>query len=347
MLDADLFCLQEVQHDHFEQDYMPFLWKLGYDGAFKKKLGDKSDGCATFWRRDKFRPKLIYPVEYAFPAPHQHSDSVALITVLEPTRESESGAGSGPLVVANTHLIYQPACGATKLCQAALLLAHLQKVTQQYGPEMDSAPGAAPLILCGDFNSTPYSPLYSLLVEGRLRYEGLNGWAISGQQQQQQNQHPASIRSIRSGLNSIGDQVLGSSLLPDGSPCSKSCLLLDDEGSNAELDDGQISHGLNLRSVYDHATRQGEREVTTFLRDQPVAVDYIFYTVQEKKIRKFNSQTDQRPPWKLTDVRENGLRCLERYRLPGPSQLSKIGYLPNQYCASDHLPLMAKFALTV
>jgi len=329
MLDSDVFCLQEVQHDHFEQYYMPLLSKLGYDGTFKKRLGKKSDGCATFWRRDKFRSVAVFPVEYSFPAPYDHSDSVALITVLEPV----SSTGKSRVVVANTHLIYQPACGATKLCQAALLLAHLQKVTKQYRTSSDSAP----VILCGDFNSTPYSPLYSLMVEGQLRYEGLNGWDVSGQ-----NTRPDPKFRL---LNAIGDAVLGPSLLPHGSECSELCSLIDGSCHEPEIEkdpSGCLSHSLNLRSVYDHTTKGGEKEVTTFLRDQPVAVDYIFYSVQDKKITKPSGDGQ----WTTTDVRENGLRCLERYRLPGPSHLNRtIGYLPNQYCASDHLPLMAKFAL--
>jgi len=226
-----------------------------------------------------------------------------------------------------------------------LLLAHLQKVTRQYRPASDSASNA-PLILCGDFNSTPYSPLYSLLIEGQLRYEGLNGWAVSGQQQQQSiNQYPTQSR-----LNAIGEATLGSSILPRGADCSESCTLIE-SGSTKNIDenkDGRLSHKLNLRSVYDHTTKIGEREVTTFLRDQPVAVDYIFYSVDGKTIDKntdAESAHGQRAPWTTTNVKENRLKCLERYRLPGPSQLNRaIGYLPNQYCASDHLPLMAKFA---
>lgn len=30
-----------------------------------------------------------------------------------------------------------------------------------------------PLVICGDFNSVPYSPLYNFLKEGKLNYEGL------------------------------------------------------------------------------------------------------------------------------------------------------------------------------
>jgi len=136
-------------------------------------------------------------------------------------------------------------------------------------------------------------------------------------------------------------------------PNARSCALWSTPQRTDETttQDGLLSHSLNLRSVYDHVTKNGEREVTTYLRNQPVAVDYIFYSIEDKQIEKSTSTdgADAQSPsasWTTTNVREDRLRCLERYRLPGSSHLSRtIGYLPNQYCASDHLPLMAKFAL--
>lgn len=38
---ADVLCLQEVQSDHFDTFYFPSLKKLGFEGIFKKRTGDK------------------------------------------------------------------------------------------------------------------------------------------------------------------------------------------------------------------------------------------------------------------------------------------------------------------
>ncbi|KAE8700914.1 Carbon catabolite repressor protein 4-like protein 1 [Hibiscus syriacus] len=58
---ADIVCLQEVQHDHFEEFFAPELDKHGYQALYKRKTNEvyggnihTIDGCATFFRRDRF-----------------------------------------------------------------------------------------------------------------------------------------------------------------------------------------------------------------------------------------------------------------------------------------------------
>ena len=47
---CDVLCLQEIQCDHYETHFKPSLSKLGYDGLYKKRTGDKRDGCAIFYK---------------------------------------------------------------------------------------------------------------------------------------------------------------------------------------------------------------------------------------------------------------------------------------------------------
>ena len=47
-----LFKLQ-VQCDHYETHFKPSLSSLGYNGVFKKRTGDKRDGCAIFFKSRK------------------------------------------------------------------------------------------------------------------------------------------------------------------------------------------------------------------------------------------------------------------------------------------------------
>ncbi|MCL7049541.1 hypothetical protein MKW94_001290, partial [Papaver nudicaule] len=52
-----------VQHDHFEEFFMPKLEEIGYSGIYKRKTEglftfkkmNIYDGCATFFRLSKFR----------------------------------------------------------------------------------------------------------------------------------------------------------------------------------------------------------------------------------------------------------------------------------------------------
>ena len=45
-----LFSKLQVQCDHYETHFKPSLSSLGYNGVFKKRTGDKQDGCAIFFK---------------------------------------------------------------------------------------------------------------------------------------------------------------------------------------------------------------------------------------------------------------------------------------------------------
>lgn len=52
---ADLLCLQEVDKKEFERTYEPFFrYKENFSGIFDTKGGQVAEGCATFFRNDKF-----------------------------------------------------------------------------------------------------------------------------------------------------------------------------------------------------------------------------------------------------------------------------------------------------
>ena len=50
---CDVLCLQEVQDEHFYSHFEPALRELGYGSLFKKRTGDKKDGCAIFYKASK------------------------------------------------------------------------------------------------------------------------------------------------------------------------------------------------------------------------------------------------------------------------------------------------------
>ena len=67
----DIMCLQEVQSDHFSEFLQPELTKAGYMGIYKKKTTEiftgsayTIDGCATFFRQERFHLVKKYEVEF-------------------------------------------------------------------------------------------------------------------------------------------------------------------------------------------------------------------------------------------------------------------------------------------
>ncbi|KAJ0087872.1 hypothetical protein Patl1_32901 [Pistacia atlantica] len=183
---ADIVCLQEVQNDHFEEFFAPELDKHGYQALYKRKTNEvyvgnthTIDGCATFFRRDRFSHVKKYEVEFnkaaqsltdaILPSAQKKNalnrlvkDNVALIVVLEAKFNNQGADNPGKrqlLCVANTHVNIHQDLKDVKLWQVHTLLKGLEKI---------AASADIPMLVCGDFNSTPGSAPHALLAMGKV-----------------------------------------------------------------------------------------------------------------------------------------------------------------------------------
>lgn len=77
MWNPDIICLQEVDK-YF--DVSEIMEKTCYVGSYTRRTGDAIDGCAIFWKADKFR--LIDEESIKFNM-FNLRDNVAQLTVLE------------------------------------------------------------------------------------------------------------------------------------------------------------------------------------------------------------------------------------------------------------------------
>ncbi|KAG8504007.1 hypothetical protein CXB51_002283 [Gossypium anomalum] len=183
---ADIVCLQEVQCDHFDEFFAPELDKHGYQALYKRKTNEvysgnihTIDGCATFFRRDRFSHVKKYEVEFNKAAQSLTEvavqttqkkvalnrlvkDNVALIVVLEAKFTNQGADNPGKrqlLCVANTHVNVQQELKDVKIWQVHTLLKGLEKI---------AASADIPMLVCGDFNSVPGSAPHSLLAMGKV-----------------------------------------------------------------------------------------------------------------------------------------------------------------------------------
>lgn len=179
---ADIICLQEVQYDHFDEFFSPELDKHGYQALYKRKTSEVThtlDGCATFFRRDRFSHVKKYEVEFnkaaqslteaVVPTTQKKTalnrlvkDNVALIAVLEAKFGHQGVDNPGKrqlLCVANTHVNVHQDLKDVKLWQVHTLLKGLEKI---------AASADIPMLVCGDFNSTPASAPHALLAMGKV-----------------------------------------------------------------------------------------------------------------------------------------------------------------------------------
>ncbi|KAI1316069.1 Glucose-repressible alcohol dehydrogenase transcriptional effector [Mortierella claussenii] len=191
---ADIVCLQEVELGQYE-DYFKDQMKqqADYDGVFWPKSRAKTmpekdrrvvDGCATFFKASKFTLVDKHLVEFnhiALQRPDfrktedifnrvMTKDNVAVITLLE-HKDTRSR-----IVVANTHIHWDPIFKDVKLVQVAMLMDELDKLSTQWAhlPVSGSnAPpsnpsGKLPTLIAGDFNSERFSGVYEFLVKGSV-----------------------------------------------------------------------------------------------------------------------------------------------------------------------------------
>eukprot|EP00835_Amoeboradix_gromovi_P004015 NODE_291_length_11621_cov_0.390557.p1 type:complete len:486 gc:universal NODE_291_length_11621_cov_0.390557:780-2237(+) len=176
----DIICLQEVEHGEFDSYFSPKLANLSsvsYKGVFFQKSRAKTmsdvdkksvDGCAIFARMDKFDIQSQHLLEFNELALKQHyldktdslftrlmqRDNIAVVAML---RHRHTHI---PLWVVNCHIHWDPNFNDVKILQTAIMLEEVAKLV-----------GNHPLIICGDFNSTPDSAVVTLMTEKKLSGE--------------------------------------------------------------------------------------------------------------------------------------------------------------------------------
>ena len=148
---ADLLCLQEV--DRYASFYAPLLTEIGFDHVYYQRPSRK-DGLVIAWRMDRFGLRRKIEVDFnqiqGLP-PNGRKHNVGLLCVLYEMHRPQND-----VVVANTHLHWNPARRLLKLMQASRFLEVVADVVRGEGKDM-------PCFVCGDFNSLPESPVVQLM----------------------------------------------------------------------------------------------------------------------------------------------------------------------------------------
>lgn len=97
-------------------------------------------------------------------------DNVALIVTLDVVYpalvQSQSQSLSPVLIVGNTHVHWNPTFSDVKLMQSQLLLEYCEHLV--HSTKVETGLQNVPLLLCGDFNSTPQSGVYQFMTQGAL-----------------------------------------------------------------------------------------------------------------------------------------------------------------------------------
>ncbi|CAK5166292.1 unnamed protein product [Aphanomyces euteiches] len=292
---AAIVCLQE--DDHYGDYFEPELRKYGYVGANKQRTGvDTLDGCSIFVKADVFEIKRVVPLEYNQPG---HAvldrDNVALVLLLEHQASKEQ------IVVANTHILFNPRRGDVKLAQLQLLFETVESLE------------CSKKILCGDFNLTPKSSLYEFISSGVLNGVSVATGEASGQYARGNHSYFHNDFHSKSDETVERHQGAGTAAYrfkPPTTPVR--------HGNSLGV---QATHDLHLRSAYaQHPTDQttGEPFATSYHDRFLGTVDYIWY---------------------------GNVECTGVVEMPQMDFFQQIRALPTRDLGSDHLSLVADFAL--
>ncbi|XP_047266038.1 carbon catabolite repressor protein 4 homolog 3 isoform X4 [Capsicum annuum] len=278
-------------------DLLNILETAGYLGAYKRRTGGSVDGCAMFWKADKFQLLEGESIEFR---QYGLRDNVAQLSVFE-MREAQSRR----LVVGNIHVLYNPSRGDVKLGQIRFLSSKAHILSEKWDH--------VPIVLAGDYNSTPQSPIYKFLSSSeQLNLMLHNRKELSGQRRC----HPSQVlglRRERGSLFVLMDRFFNSRWSEEemnvaiGAPRSHIAM-----------------HPLKLNSSYaivkgSLTTRDdgGEPLATSYHSKFLGTVDYLWYS-------------DGLTPTKVLDT------------LP-VNVLKKTGGLPYKKLGSDHLALVSEF----
>uniref|UniRef100_A0A0E0LA78 Endonuclease/exonuclease/phosphatase domain-containing protein n=1 Tax=Oryza punctata TaxID=4537 RepID=A0A0E0LA78_ORYPU len=148
--------IREIRHwdpdlevDRF-RDIATEMENRGYKSRFKGRTGDAKDGCATFWKSKGLRLVEEDSIDFS---EYNLRNNVAQIFVFELNRAQK-------FVVGNIHVLFNPKRGDVKLGQIRMLLEKANVLAEKWG--------GIPVVLAGDFNSTPDSAIYKFLSTMKL-----------------------------------------------------------------------------------------------------------------------------------------------------------------------------------
>ncbi|XP_040564402.1 protein angel homolog 2 isoform X2 [Lepeophtheirus salmonis] len=306
-ISPDVLALQEAQSDHYVTNIYPDLKTLNYEGSFKKRTGNKSDGVALFYKPSRLKLQDIISLEFNQNRVGLDRDNVALIGQFQ-TKGNQS------FILATTHLLFNPKRSDVRLAQTALLLAELQRLS------FVNLSKFSPVIIAGDFNFTPNSMEHNFWMNGKAKFKQNISFGL---------------RSIGLTSNCVHEHVEKYQHETGSSLANKSPHFIDRSArlfnplkvpyNPYEAPFEEINHNFSFNSI--ETLDQG---VTCKHDDRWRRVDYLFYSSSKSSM--------------LYGKNEGKLKLVQVLRSPMSKGLKGLR-IPSKMFPSDHISQAAKFIL--
>ncbi|KAM3410231.1 hypothetical protein ACQJBY_002444 [Aegilops geniculata] len=190
---ADLMCIQEL--DEYETFYRKNMESTGYSSIYVQRSGDKRDGCGIFYKPKSVELLQKEVIHYNDLVETCHLNDNVISAPSNNSSPSEESSGKEDnkkrgdpndprvrlkrdcvgllaafklgdpcehiLIVANTHIYWDPEWIDVKLAQAKYLLSKVSEFEKIIANKFTCKPS---VIIAGDFNSTPGDKVYNYLV---------------------------------------------------------------------------------------------------------------------------------------------------------------------------------------
>ncbi|KAL1445877.1 hypothetical protein WDU94_003548 [Cyamophila willieti] len=317
---VDFLCLQEVE-DEILVDLATFLSTYGYKYLYKKRTSFNVDGCALFYLEKKFTLQSYSCLEF-YKQNIQQLDrhNIAIVATFRVSNSDKQ------VVVATTHILFNQRRHDIKLMQIQMLLTEVDR--QAFISENNYRP----ILITGDFNFNETSPVYNFITEGHIDLNYVNNRSLLPMDKQETRYHLKS-RDLLPPVLGITDQC--SYVKEFGKRHNLNTLYLRneelvEEGTNQIIENmflsKQLSHRLKLSNVFESEVGQ----VASTHHDDWRYVDFIFFN------------KDNKCPLR----NKHKLLLVSYVTLPTPQQCEDlVCHIPNEFCPSDHLPVIATFQL--
>ena len=315
---ADVMTLQEVDTENFHEYFAPNLAHFNYKGVFAPKgrartMSDKEaksvDGCATFWKADKFIMLDKFILNYsndAISRPDMKGDHDVYNRVMPKDHIAlfvflENRLTGTRLIVVNTHLTWEPWYHDVKLVQAAILMDYLTKKSEEWARMPPTSEKTKKLFRYSQQDA----------VEGTNGTDGEDFEPPPSTTYESGTQIPILVCGD---FNSTQESGVYELITQASIPNSHTDL---GDLKYGDLTRKGVSHPFSLKSSYNPI---GELPFTNWTPDFREVIDYVWYSTNSLQVTGVLGQVD-------------------------PDYMSRVPGFPNYHFPSDHLLLMAEYGV--
>ncbi|KAG7194495.1 uncharacterized protein KQ657_004710 [Scheffersomyces spartinae] len=380
--DADIMCLQELDHVQYKSFWHSELEKLGYQSKYYRNTA-KGHGVAIFFKKSMFVWKHQSAINYdneEVPQglePRTITQNIGLIVQLDFTsiiRKKYKLSKAG-VIIGTTHLFWHPFGTFERTRQTYLVLKKIKDFTSILNSVSGTPRSGYYTFFAGDLNSQPFDSPYLSITAKPIEYSGRSKLVISCSLSYRfsKNRGKTSNESIEGGITHVEDPEdpeFGSDNNDDdnvhdekhyeGQP--KDPVPESFEASEEQLELVQkiqdVHNSLDMRAISVYASGYRHVHPENSGRDndrfEPYfsnwahtwrgLLDYILVVCPWDKTREDHSKRVDT----TEELQENQLiRLLKLLRLPQPEEMGSepSGQPRSGQYPSDHLCLMAEVQL--